>query len=196
MIRTQQYKHQDNDTWTWSYNLSRLLKKMTDWNANHPMNQVVPSSNSLPLHGIEVIDLSRLYPGPLCSQLLADLGSNVIKVEDEQSGGDPSRFYPPKMKSTDSSFVFHCFNRNKKSITLDLKKMSDVNKLKQLLIGSRIRDELRVKVMVESSRPGKLEQLLRVGDVRELWNDNPALIICRVSSFGQSVPNYSDIPGQ
>ena len=77
---------------------------------------------SLPLDGIRVLDLTRLLPGPYCTLLLADFGADVIKVEDPTSG-DYARWYEPKLG--DQSAIFHSLNRNKRSVSLDLKKKKD-----------------------------------------------------------------------
>ncbi len=70
------------------------------------------------LEGLQVLDLTRLLPGPFCTMLLADLGADVIKVE-EPHGGDPARHYPPLQGDTGSLFLQ--INRNKRSVTIDLK---------------------------------------------------------------------------
>ncbi|MDD2585895.1 MAG: CoA transferase, partial [Syntrophomonadaceae bacterium] len=74
---------------------------------------------SLPLKGIKILDLSRYLPGPFCTQILADFGAEVIKVEDPR-GGDLGRSLPPLING--QSARFYTVNRNKKSITLDLRK--------------------------------------------------------------------------
>src|SRR5215813_1691045 len=76
------------------------------------------NSTALPLSGIRVIDLSRLLPGPYASMILADLGADVIKIE-EPSSGDPARYMSPKID--DECAFFKEVNRNKRSLTLNLK---------------------------------------------------------------------------
>lgn len=78
-------------------------------------------SSKKPLSGVIILDLSRLYPGPLCTLILHDMGAEVIKIEDPTTGGDLLRFYTPKLKDG-SSLPFHALNRGKKSIALNLKK--------------------------------------------------------------------------
>jgi len=70
------------------------------------------SSPPRPLDGVRVLDMTRLLPGPFCTQLLCDLGAEVIKVEDPE-GGDYARFYPPLL-SDGNSAIFHALNRGKK----------------------------------------------------------------------------------
>src|SRR3954452_5614207 len=85
-----------------------------------PTNAVLrPSVNSkLPLAGIRVLDLTRLLPGAYCTMLLADMGADVIKVE-EPGRGDYMRWYPPQRDG--QSVLFNALNRNKRSLTLNLK---------------------------------------------------------------------------
>ena len=78
------------------------------------------TTNSL-LSGVRVLDLSRLLPGPFCSLYLAQLGAEVIKIEDPAVGGDIARYVPPFRAERDSLY-FQSFNRGKKSITLDLRR--------------------------------------------------------------------------
>jgi crotonobetainyl-CoA:carnitine CoA-transferase CaiB-like acyl-CoA transferase len=134
-----------------------------------------------PLDGLKVLDLTRLLPGPFCTMLLADLGADVVKVE-EPSGGDPARHYPPLQGDTGSLFLL--VNRNKRSVALDLK--SDVGRelLLKLIDGA--------DVLVESFRPGVMDRLGLGYDV--LHERNPRLIYATLSGFGQSGP-YRDRPG-
>ncbi|KAL9644545.1 hypothetical protein ABK040_009409 [Willaertia magna] len=141
------------------------------------------------LEKVQVFDLTRLYPGPLCTGLLSEMGAEVIKIEDPTTG-DPIRHFPPFFPSSNNSYIFHCFNRNKKSISLDLKK--DIQQLKLLLSQN---DGDNFKVLIESFRPGKLEQIFGVKDIKELWNINPYLIIVRISSFGQNIEHLRNVPG-
>ena len=73
-----------------------------------------------PLAGVKVVDLSRLLPGPYCTQLLADMGADVIKVEDYKSGGDGTRLYPPHTADGGSA-MYHVLNRGKKSVGVHLR---------------------------------------------------------------------------
>ena len=126
------------------------------------------SSVSYPLSGIRVLDLSRLLPGPYASQILVDLGAEVIKIEDSQ--GDYARYYPPLANDGNSSF-FHALNRGKLSVKLDLKLSSDRELFLKLLETSQI--------LIESFRPGVLAKLNL--DPNYLIKIYPKLIICSIS---------------
>ena len=79
---------------------------------------------TLPLAGIRILDLTRLLPGPFATLVLADLGADVVKVEDPQGGGDWLRWLPPL--AGEQSGAFHALNRNKRSLALDLKRAEGV----------------------------------------------------------------------
>jgi crotonobetainyl-CoA:carnitine CoA-transferase CaiB-like acyl-CoA transferase len=130
----------------------------------------------LPLEGIRVIDLTRLLPGPYCSLLLADYGADVIKVEDPKSG-DYARWYEPKVND-DQSAMFISLNRNKRSITLDLKAEKDKETFVSLI--------KTADVLIESFRPGVMDRL-GLG-FEELKVHNPKLIYCAITGYGQSGP--------
>jgi crotonobetainyl-CoA:carnitine CoA-transferase CaiB-like acyl-CoA transferase len=135
----------------------------------------------MPLDGIRVLDLTRLLPGPYCSLMLADFGADVIKIEDSNLG-DYSRWNEPKVG--EHSAMFHSLNRNKRSMSLDLK----VEKNKEIFI-----DLVKTAdVLVESFRPGVMDRL-SLG-YEELKKHNPKLIYCAITSYGQTGP-YKDIPG-
>ena len=129
----------------------------------------------LALEGIRVLDLSRLLPGPYCTMLLADFGAEVIKIE-EPKLGDYSRTFPPFLK--DFGYWHLQLNRNKKSVTLDLK--SDVGR-KQFLELVRTAD-----VVVESYRPGVLQKL--GVDYEVASKINPKIIYCSLSGYGSKGP--------
>jgi len=130
------------------------------------------------LGGIKVLDLSRLLPGPLCSMFLADMGAEVIKIEDTQSG-DYTRWDSPKAKENSTFFLL--INRNKKSMRLNLKEPE----------GYEIFCKLAKKadVILEQFRPGVAEKL-RI-DYPTLKKMNPRLIYCSLTGFGQDGP-YKD----
>jgi crotonobetainyl-CoA:carnitine CoA-transferase CaiB-like acyl-CoA transferase len=130
----------------------------------------------LPLEGIRVLDLTRLLPGPYCSLLLADYGADVIKVEDPKSG-DYARWYEPKVND-DQSAMFISLNRNKRSITLDLKDEKDKETFISLI--------KTADVLIESFRPGVMDRL-GLG-FEELKVHNPKLIYCAITGYGQSGP--------
>lgn len=131
---------------------------------------------SLPLEGLKVLDLSRLLPGPYATLVLADLGATVDKVEEPQ-GGDYTRHMPP-MKA-EVSALFLALNRNKRSLTLDLKSPGGVAALKRLV--------KRYDVLVESFRPGVLDKL-GVG-YEVLSQEHPGLIFCSISGYGATGPD-------
>lgn len=137
---------------------------------------------SLPLEGMRVLDLTRLLPGPFGTMLLADMGAEVIKVEDPQ-GGDYARFMPPFALSG-MSIMHHIVNRNKRSIAIDLKKKE----------GRELVLELAgwAEVLVEQFRPGVMERLgLGYETLREV---NPSIIYCSITGYGQDGP-YRDVAG-
>jgi alpha-methylacyl-CoA racemase len=135
---------------------------------------------SLPLAGISVLDLSRLLPGGFCSLLLADLGADVLKVEDT-GAGDYVRWAPPYYEGPHESArsaLFLSLNRNKRSIRLDLKQERGREVLLALV---RSHD-----VLLESFRPGVLDRL-GVGSER-LRAENPGLVHCAITGYGQDGP--------
>jgi crotonobetainyl-CoA:carnitine CoA-transferase CaiB-like acyl-CoA transferase len=133
------------------------------------------------LASVKVIDLTRLLPGAFCSQILADLGAAVIKVE-EPGKGDYNRTLPPIARVESGSFLL--LNRNKQSITLNLKSPA----------GKKILQELAAQsdVLIEGFRPGVMERLGLSFDA--LKQINPGLIYCAISGYGQDGP-YRGLPG-
>jgi crotonobetainyl-CoA:carnitine CoA-transferase CaiB-like acyl-CoA transferase len=137
----------------------------------------------LPLDGVKLLDLSRLLPGPFCSLLLADLGAEVLKVEDTGMG-DYLRWTPPYVGDEDAqqrgaaSAQFHALNRNKRSIQLDLKSEAGKEVLLKLVAGH--------DVVLESFRPGVLEKL-GVG-YEQMKAVNPGLVYCAITGYGQDGP--------
>jgi crotonobetainyl-CoA:carnitine CoA-transferase CaiB-like acyl-CoA transferase len=137
--------------------------------------------SALPLHGLTVLDLSRLLPGGFCSLLLADFGADVIKVED-MGAGDYVRWSPPYYEGaaeTSRSALFLSLNRGKRSIRVNLKTEEGRAVLLRLA--------RRADVLLESFRPGVMERL-GVGYER-LRQENPALIYCAITGYGQDGPN-------
>ena len=139
---------------------------------------------SRPLDDVKVLDLTRLVPGGFCTLLLADLGADVIKVEDT-SAGDYLRWAPPYYGSDDQgslgtrSAMYLALNRNKRSIRTDLKQESGQQILLKLAESA--------DVLVESFRPGVLDRLGVGYDV--LRQANPALVYCPITGYGQNGPN-------
>src|SRR5436190_20348642 len=115
-----------------------------------PTNAVLrPSvSSKLPLAGIRVLDLTRLLPGAYCTLLLADMGADVIKIE-EPGAGDYMRWTPPLVGG--QSALFNAINRNKRSVTLNLKSDPGRDLLLRLVDGA--------DVLVEGNRPGVMDRL-------------------------------------
>ena len=136
----------------------------------------------LPLEGIRVLDLSRILAGPYCTMLLGDMGAEVLKVEEPKKGDDTRAWGPPFVNG--ESAYFFCINRNKKSITLDLKAPKGKDILKALA-GT-------CDVLMENYKPGTMEKLGLGYDTLEVVN--PRLIYCSVSGFGRSGP-YGDRAG-
>lgn len=134
------------------------------------------------LEGTRVLDLTRLLPGPFCTLLLADMGADVIKVEDTR-GGDYARHYPPVDDDGVGAF-FASINRNKRSIALDLKTPEGVAFFEKM---AREAD-----VVIESFRPGVMDRL-GIGWDR-LTVLNPGLVYCAISGFGQTGP-LRDVAG-
>jgi alpha-methylacyl-CoA racemase len=135
---------------------------------------------SLPLAGIRVLDLSRLLPGGFCSLLLADLGAEVLKVEDTGMG-DYIRWSPPYVEGAENSAksaLFLALNRNKRSIRIDLKSDRGREALLRLVAEH--------DVVLESFRPGVLDRL-EVGYER-MREVNPGIVYCAISGYGQTGP--------
>ena len=127
------------------------------------------------LQAIRVLDLTRLLPGPFCSMLLADLGCDVVKVE-EPERGDYMRYYPPLRDG--QSVAFNAINRNKRSLTLNLKSEAGRDLFKRLAA--------RADVVIEGNRPGVMQRL-GLG-WQQLHEHNPKLVLCSITGFGQNSP--------
>jgi len=131
-----------------------------------------------PLDGLRVLDLSNQLSGPYCAMLLGDLGADVVKVE-HPVGGDPARLAAPHLAGESAPFM--TVNRNKRSITVDLKTPDG------LAIARRL--AARADVVLENWRPGAAARLgLGYDDVRRL---NPRAVYCSISGFGQTGPYAS-----
>ena len=129
----------------------------------------------LPLSGLRVLDLSRLLPGPYATLVLADLGADVVRVEDP-SGGDYLRFLPPLVR--EQSGLFHALNRNKRSLGLDVRGKEGAAAFRRL---ARSAD-----VVLESFRPGVLDRL-GLG-FEALRAENPRVVLCSITGYGQDGP--------
>jgi crotonobetainyl-CoA:carnitine CoA-transferase CaiB-like acyl-CoA transferase len=136
---------------------------------------------TLPLTGLKVIDFTRVLAGPLCTMLLADMGAEVIKVEDPRHGDD-TREWAPFVDGWSTYFLG--VNRNKKSVALDLKSADGIALLEDLIRSG--------DVLVENFRPGTLDRLgFGPGRARAM---NERLIYCSISGYGATGPRR-DLPG-
>ncbi len=142
--------------------------------------QADAAAESLPLAGLTVVDLTRVLAGPVCTQMLADLGARVIKVE-QPGRGDDARAVGPFIDGVSAYFL--SVNRNKESIALDLKDEGDRTIFERLLE--------RADVLIENYRPGTMEKLGYGWDL--LHARFPQLVFTSVSGFGQTGP-YSGFP--
>src|SRR5881628_1959491 len=134
----------------------------------------------VPLSGIRVVDLTRILAGPFCSMLLADMGAEVTKIE-PPGEGDPIRRQGVIVEGL--SWYFAQFNRNKKSITLDLHAEEGKAILARLIA--------RADVLVENYRPGVLDRM-GFGEAR-LRDLNADLVVCGINGYGSTGP-YADRP--
>lgn len=133
----------------------------------------------LPLEGITVLDFTQFLAGSYCAMLLGDLGANVIKIE-KPGIGEEYRSYGPKFIHSEST-SFLSVNRNKKSLTLNLKHPQGVS-IALRLIG-------KANVLVENFKPGIMEKLgLGFSEASKV---NPKLVYCSISGFGQTGPYRS-----
>jgi crotonobetainyl-CoA:carnitine CoA-transferase CaiB-like acyl-CoA transferase len=147
------------------------------------------SAMNLPLTGIRVLDLSRIFAGPYAAQCLADMGAEVVKVERPLSGDDMRLYGPPFLRDKDGkptreSSYYLGANRNKKGVTIDLAKEAGQKLVRELAKQSDI--------LVENYKVG---DLCRYGlDYESVMVINPAIIYCSITGFGQSGP-YASRPG-
>jgi crotonobetainyl-CoA:carnitine CoA-transferase CaiB-like acyl-CoA transferase len=129
-----------------------------------------------PLSGTRVIDLTRALAGPYCTLLLGDMGADVVKIELPGSGDETRQWGPPFLAGESSYFM--SVNRNKRSVTLDLKSAQGLDALRRLVE--------RADVLVENFRPGTMDRLgLAYKQAHAL---NRSLVYCSVSGFGQTGP--------
>lgn len=137
-----------------------------------------------PLKGLRVLDLTRVLAGPTCTQMLGDLGAEVIKIERPGAGDDTRGFAPPVMPGTEESAYFIGVNRNKRSVTLDIATKEGQAIAKQLLADTDI--------LVENFKVGALAKY-GLG-YEQLHEEFPGLIYCSITGFGQTGP-YAPRPG-
>ena len=142
-----------------------------------------------PLEGIRVVDLTRILAGPSCTQVLGDLGADVIKLEMPGAGDDTRGWGPPFLKdgdgnTTEQSAYFQCANRNKRSVTVDLKSETGQALILELLGQS--------DVLVENFKFGGLKKYGL--DYDSLKDRFPKLVYCSITGFGHTGP-YASRPG-
>jgi crotonobetainyl-CoA:carnitine CoA-transferase CaiB-like acyl-CoA transferase len=134
--------------------------------------------NAGALSRIRVLDLTRVLAGPWATQILGDLGAEVIKVE-RPGGGDDTRCWgPPYLSGTDLSAYYLCTNRNKKSIAVDLSKPDGAQIVRRLAA--------QCDILVENFKVGALKQYAL--DYDSLRQSDPRLIYCSITGFGQTGP--------
>jgi crotonobetainyl-CoA:carnitine CoA-transferase CaiB-like acyl-CoA transferase len=136
-----------------------------------------------PLAGLRVLDLSRILAGPVCTQILADLGADVVKVERPGLGDDTRQWGPPFLEGGESAYYLSC-NRGKRSLALDL-----ANPTARAVVDDLVR---RADVLVENFLPLALPKLgLKPERLQAL---NPEVVRCSISAFGRTGPG-ADMPG-
>jgi formyl-CoA transferase len=141
------------------------------------------------LNHLKVLDMTRILAGPWCTQTLADLGADVIKIERPLVGDDTRQWSPPSIKDaqgvdTGEAAYYLMVNRNKRSVTLDISTPEGQALIRQMVT--------RCDVLVENYKVG---QLARYGlDYESLKKLNPALVYCSITGFGQTGP-YAPRPG-
>jgi glutaryl-CoA transferase len=140
-------------------------------------------NDELPLSGCRVLDLSRVLAGPLATQILGDLGADVIKIE-RPGEGDDTRHWGPPFVAADAAYYLS-LNRNKRSVAVDLKSLEGADAIRDLAAGS--------DVLIENFRPGLMAELgLSLDDLRTV---NPGLITCSLTAFGEATPETAGRPG-
>mgnify|MGYP003976044405 FL=1 len=141
------------------------------------------TTNTGPLKGLRILDMSRILAGPTCTQILGDLGADVIKIERPGAGDDTRKWGPPYVKDSDGndtseSAYYLCANRNKRSLTVDITKPE----------GQQIIRKLAAKcdVLIENYKVGGLKKYGL--DYPSMKDEFPDLIYCSISGFGQTGP--------
>jgi crotonobetainyl-CoA:carnitine CoA-transferase CaiB-like acyl-CoA transferase len=150
-------------------------------NDNHNNHNDKENTMTGPLKGIRVIEIGALIAAPFAARMMAEFGAEVIKVE-APGAGDPLRKWRKLHEGT--SLWWYLQSRNKKSIAINLKAAEGIAIVKQLVLGA--------DVLIENLKPGAMEKLGLGWDV--LHAINPALVMVRISGYGQSGP-YKDRPG-
>src|SRR5215475_15722403 len=145
-------------------------------NTHDGRNEKMATNGALPgcLAGVKVVDLTQFEAGPTCTEALAWLGAEVVKIENPKSG-DPGRRIAAASGKAHDSFYFKILNANKKSATVDLKSPKGVELVKELV--------KKADVFAENLAPGTIERLGLGYDV--LKEINPGIIYCQVKGFGE-----------
>nr|CAG4642503.1 EOG090X05UC [Evadne anonyx] len=128
------------------------------------------------LEGIKILDLTRVLAGPYCTMILSDLGADVLKIERPKVGDDTRAWGPPNIGN--SSCYFMCVNRNKKSVSINLKDPEGQKIVRELALQS--------DVLVENYIPGKMEEYGL--DYSTLRNLHPKLVYCSINGYGDTGP--------
>ena len=140
------------------------------------------NTKKMALEGLRVLDLSRVLAGPSATQMLADLGADVVKVESTISGDDTRSWGPPFINNSDGSSgeaaYFACANRNKRSITVDFSKPLGASLIREL--------SLKADIIVENFKVGGLKKYGLDYDSIKKINSN--IIYCSITGFGQDGP--------
>ncbi len=134
------------------------------------------------LAGLRVLDMTQNVAGPFCTQILADFGAEVIKVERPKGGDDTRHWMPPEIEKQSATFL--ALNRGKSSIGVDIDRPGGQDAIRALVASC--------DVVVHSMKPGSLEK--RGLGYDALFEINPRLIFCELSAFGQTGP-FRDLPG-
>ena len=159
---------------------------------NIPPDTATDSQNELPkgpLSGIRVLDLSRILAGPSCTQLLGDYGADIVKVEKPGAGDDTRKWGPPYVpdkqgNDTTESAYYLCANRNKRSVAIDISSEQGASTIRKLAE--------KCDIFIENFKLGGLKKFGL--DYENLKKQNPALIYCSITGFGQTGPN-AHLPG-
>ena len=142
-----------------------------------------------PLKGLRILDMSRILAGPTCTQMLGDLGADVIKIERPGFGDDTRNWGPPYLKDkegkdTSESAYYLCANRNKRSVTVDITRKEGQELIRKLAE--------KCDVLIENYKVGGLKKYGL--DYKEMKKEFPTLIYCSISGFGQTGPK-AQLPG-
>ncbi len=163
------------------------MKIMTDSHEDNKLTVQTPS-NGGPLAGIRVIELARVLAGPWAGQMLADMGADVIKVENPDGGDDTRAWGPPFVDGKNgenlSAAYYHSTNRGKRSIAVDLKTAEGQDVVRRLVAGA--------DVVIENFKVGGLTKYGL--DYESLSAVNPKLVYCSITGFGQNGP-YANFAG-